>query len=38
MNWEYRTIHSNALGRQMEMLVYGTSGKPMVVFVNKMEA
>jgi len=35
MNREYRTIHSNALGRQMEMLVYGTSGKPMVVFPSQ---
>ena len=35
MNREYRTTQSKALGRQMEMLVYGTSGKPMVVFPSQ---
>lgn len=35
MNREYRTIHSNVLGRQFEMLVYGNSGKPMVVFPSQ---
>lgn len=35
MNREYRTIPSSALGRPMEMLVYGTTGKPVVVFPSQ---
>ena len=35
MNREYRIIHSETLGRPMEMLVFGHSGKPMLVFPSQ---
>lgn len=35
MNREYRTIPSNALGHPMEILVYGNTGKPLVVFPSQ---
>ncbi|KAF1081142.1 MAG: hypothetical protein GQF41_2410 [Candidatus Rifleibacterium amylolyticum] len=35
MNREYRQIPSKALGQPMEMLVYGTSGKPVMVFPSQ---
>lgn len=35
MNREYRTIPSETLGHPMEMLVFGTTGKPMMVFPSQ---
>ena len=35
MKREYRTVPSDNLGHPMEMLVYGTSGKPMIVFPSQ---
>lgn len=35
MNREYRQIPSKALGQPMEMLVYGTAGKPVMVFPSQ---
>lgn len=35
MNREYRTVPSKALGHPMEILVYGTTGKPLVVFPSQ---
>lgn len=35
MNREYRQIPSKALGQPMEMLVYGTTGKPVMVFPSQ---
>ena len=35
MNREYRTIPSKILGHPMEMLVFGHSGKPMMVFPSQ---
>lgn len=35
MKREYRTVPSRVWGRPMEMLVYGDSGKPMVVFPSQ---
>ena len=35
MNREYRTIPSETLGHPMEILVFGHSGKPMLVFPSQ---
>lgn len=35
MNREYRQIPSQALGQPMEMLVYGKSGKPVIIFPSQ---
>lgn len=35
MNREYRTIPSQTLGHPMELLVYGKTGKPVVVFPSQ---
>ena len=35
MNREYRTIPSETLGHPMEMLVFGHSGKPMLIFPSQ---
>lgn len=35
MKREFRTIPSDSWGRPMEMLVYGTKGKPMMVFPSQ---
>ncbi len=35
MNREYRVIHSETLGHPMEMIVFGHSGKPMLVFPSQ---
>jgi len=35
MNREYRQIPSKTLGQPMEMLVYGTGGKPVMVFPSQ---
>ena len=35
MKREYRSIESKSLGKPMEMLVYGETGKPMIVFPSQ---
>ena len=36
MNREYHKWHSSELGREMELLVFGTAGVPLIVFPTSM--
>ena len=36
MNREYHKWHSNDLGREMELLVFGHAGVPLLVFPTSM--